>query len=70
MVLPELLRGILAGDPLKDYETSVAFLYRLPKLLTLLAAWMLVLELGQIINVLVDHDVKICAFVVLGHVGR
>jgi len=57
VVLPELLRGILAGNSLKDFEMSALFALVLLGLLTLLAAWMLILELGQIIHVLVDHNV-------------
>lgn len=36
---------------------------------TLLAAGMLVGELGQVVDILVDDDVEVVGLVVLGHIG-
>ena len=36
--------------------------------LTLLAAGMLILEFGQVVDILVDYDPQVCFGVVLGHV--
>lgn len=79
MVLPELLRSILAGDSLKDYRPKSVrghIARGVLKKLTFLATCihsvrvdlhanstqggqptgMIVLELGQIINILVDYN--------------
>ena len=31
---------------------------------------MLIGKLGQVVNILVDHDVEVVRLVVLGHIGR
>lgn len=53
MVLPELLGGVLAGNTLEN----------------LLATGVVILELGQIINVAIDNDVQVIGLVVRRHVA-
>lgn len=35
----------------------------------LLLAWMLILELGQVIDILIDNNVQVVSLVVFGHIG-
>ena len=65
MVLPELFRGILAGYALEDLSR----LAQRRQLLracrrTLLATWVLILESGQVVDVLVYDDPQAVGLVV------
>lgn len=53
VVLPELLAGIFAGYPLKNF----------------LSAWMLVLKFREIVHVLVHDDPEIGGLVVRCHIA-
>lgn len=53
MILPELLRGVLSGDPGED----------------LLSTWVVVLELGQVVDILVDDDEQVAGGVMRRNIG-
>lgn len=71
MVLPELLAGILAGNTLEDCAcmSDYSFFCGCTRSLTLLSSRVLILELGQVVDVLVDDDVEIVRLVVRRHVA-
>jgi hypothetical protein len=67
VVFPELLRGVLSGDPGEDLlaaceAASVGCSW--PKGLGWAHTWMLILELRQVVDVLVDGDIEVVWLVV------
>lgn len=59
MVLPELLRGILASHTLEDCARLAYISQVLNDKRTLFSSWVLLLEVCEVIDVLVDDDVEV-----------
>jgi hypothetical protein len=53
VVLPELLRGVLSGDPGED----------------LLSTWVVILELGQVVDILINDDEQVAGRVMRRNIG-
>ena len=65
MVLPELLGGVLAGNTLEDLlATRMLILLRLSVARPLCAKRQTHLELGQVVDILIDNDPKAVGLVV------
>ena len=71
MVFPELLAGVFAGNTLKDYKWLSDTFSRCDyaEMPTLLSTGVLILKLGQVIDVLVHDDPEIVRLVVRRYVA-
>lgn len=66
MVFPELLASIFAGNSLEDCRQTLAIVISrgLGSSPTFLSARVFLLELGQVVNVVIDNDPEIVGLVV------